>query len=58
MFCDSYMHLREMVDRQFPPIDSVDSGSTNEESIKEDYNTFNYWRIPVDAELPFELPDP
>ena len=59
-FQSSYSSLMEFVDTQFPPLRcrlpslSLDS-CPDEEDTKEQYNTFNYWRTPVDLELPFDL---
>lgn len=50
----SYAQLMEFVDGQFPPLglESVDS-SQDFCHIKEEFNTFNYWRQPtVSVELP------
>lgn len=46
----------EFVDGQFPPLglESVDSNQDSVCHIKEEFNTFNYWRQPTAS---VELPD-
>ena len=43
-----------LVDAQFPPV-MMDVTSDEKLNIKEEFNTFNYWREPVADELPLEL---
>lgn len=50
----------EIVDGQFPPLRCrvpsicVDV-CEEEEDTKEEYSHFNYWRMPVAIELPFDI---
>lgn len=62
----SYFSLTVIVDTQFPPLrcrapsvhlSVCEAEEEEEEETKEEYSTFNYWRMPLDAELPFLLPD-
>ena len=57
VFVCSYSQLMEFVDGQFPPLglECVDS-SQDFCHIKEEFNTFNYWRQPTaTVELPDDL---
>lgn len=53
----------EIVDTQFPPLRCrlpsihLEVYEDPKEDIKEEYNTFNYWRTPMDVELSFDIPD-
>ncbi len=59
----SYTHLMAFVDAQFPPLHHLDGELATDyeeppsSKLSEDFTTFNYWREPVLADLPLELPD-
>ena len=44
-FKSSYIHLNDLVDQMFPPIDKT---------IHEEFNDFNYWKSPM---LEFDIPE-
>ncbi|KAI8994789.1 Lipin/Ned1/Smp2-domain-containing protein [Pilobolus umbonatus] len=51
-FKSSYIHLQDLVDQIFPPIN---------DSVNEEFNDINYWKAPIpDVELPEleDLPEP